>query len=152
MKMNQMLFLLAAGLLVGIGALASFGHSQAPKKPNDVADFMRLKLGHSQNVLEGIVVEDFDMIAKNSQALGLLAQDANWRVYQTPEYRHHSADFQRVTDALTQAAKDRNIDGAALAYVQLTMSCVNCHKYTRGVRMASLDDAFGTLPAAAPIR
>ena len=77
------------------------------------------------------------MIAKNSQQLALMAQDANWRVFQTPEYRHHSADFQRIADSLTKAGKDRNGDAAALAYVQLTMSCVNCHKYVRGVRMAS---------------
>ena len=71
------------------------------------------------------------------QQLALLAQDANWRVFQTPEYRHHSADFQRIAGDLTKAAKARNGDAAALAYVQLTMSCVNCHKYVRSVRMAS---------------
>lgn len=105
-------------------------------KPNDVAAFMQLKLTHAQKVLEGIAVEDFDEIAKHSQAMGLLAQDENWRVYQTPEYREHSADFQRTAASLTKAALDKNLDAAALAYLQLTMGCVNCHKYTRGVRIA----------------
>lgn len=106
-------------------------------RPNDVAAFMRLKLSHSQKVLEGVALEDFELIAKNAQQMGLLAQDENWQVFQTPEYRHHSADFQRIAADLTKAAQNKNLDGAALAYVQLTMSCVNCHKYTRGVRMAS---------------
>ncbi len=104
---------------------------------------MQLKLKHAQKVLEGVATEDFDMIAKNSQKMSLLAQDANWRVFQTPEYRHHSADFQRISDSLTKAAKDKNGDAAALAYVQLTMSCVNCHKYVRGVRMADANPSRG---------
>ncbi len=108
---------------------------QGPK-PDNVAAFMQLKLTHAQKVLEGIALEDFDEIAKHSQAMGLLAQDENWRVYQTPEYREHSADFQRTAAKLTKAALDKNLDGAALAYLQLTMGCVNCHKYTRGVRIA----------------
>lgn len=110
--------------------------TQVPK-PNDVSAFMRLKLNHSQKVLEGVALEDFELIAKNAQQMGLLAQDENWQVLQTPEYRHHSADFQRIAADLTKAAQAKNLDGAAFAYVQLTMSCVNCHKYTRGVRMAS---------------
>jgi cytochrome c556 len=59
-------------------------------------------------------------------------------VFQTPEYRQHSLEFQQICRKLQTSAEARNVDGAALAYVQLTMSCVNCHKYTRGIRMASL--------------
>ena len=110
--------------------------SNAPR-PNDVSAFMRLKLNHSQKVLEGIATEDFDLIAKNSQQMGLLAQDENWKVYQTPEYRTHSAEFQRIAAALTKAGQDKNVDSAALAYIQLTMTCVNCHKHTRTIRLAS---------------
>jgi hypothetical protein len=28
-------------------------------------------------------------------------------------------------------AKDKNIDGVALAYVDVTLSCVRCHEYVR---------------------
>jgi cytochrome c556 len=134
--MNKRLILAAVAVVAVCGWLIARSFAEQPK-PNDVSTLMKLKLKHSQKVLEGIAVEDFDMIAKNSQQLALLAQEANWRVYQTPEYRHHSADFQRIAESLTKAAKERNGDAAALAYVQLTMSCVNCHKYVRGVRMAS---------------
>jgi hypothetical protein len=113
--------------------LASVGRTQ---QPNNVSDFMRLKLNHSKDVLEGIVQEDFDKIAKNSQAMSLLSQAATWQVLQTPEYLQHSAEFRRTADALTRAAKEKNVDAAALAYMELTMKCVNCHKYVRGVRIA----------------
>lgn len=119
--------------LCAVGAGRAHG-----QRPDDVGGFMRLKLTHAQQVLEGLSLEDFDMVAKHSQAMALLTQDENWLVYQTPQYRQHSADFQRVCDTLTKQAKEKNLDGATLAYMQLTMSCVECHKYTRGVRMAGI--------------
>jgi cytochrome c556 len=109
------------------------------QQPNDVAAFMRMKLEHSQNVLEGIALEDFALIERDSQRLSLLSQAANWQVLQTPDYLQHSLDFRRSADALTKAARDKNLDGAALAYVQMTMNCVNCHKYVRTARLASLN-------------
>jgi len=106
-------------------------------RPNDVSAFMRVKLNLSQKVLEGIATEDFGLIAKSAQQLGLMAQDENWKVYQTPEYRTHSAEFQRIAANLTKAGQDKNVDSSALAYIQLTMTCVNCHKHTRTIRLAS---------------
>lgn len=110
-----------------------------PAPPNDVGEFMRLKLEHSQKVLEGLALEDFPMIAKNAQDISLLSQAASWQVLQTPEYLEHSNEFRRSADALTRAAQEKNLDGAALAYVAMTMKCVTCHKYVRGIRMARLE-------------
>jgi hypothetical protein len=62
-------------------------------------------------------------------------------VLQTPEYLQQSQDFRRTADAVTEAAKKKNLDGTALAYVELTMKCINCHKYVRGVRMADAKPA-----------
>ena len=131
------LFLLGVTMAVPQGQLAA----AKPAKPAvdaaeetktaDVSEFMRLKLEHSQNVLEGVVLEDFDLIAKNAQAMALLTEDENWMVLQTPEYRTYSAEFKQIANRLTQAAKEKNLDGAALDYVQLTLNCVACHKHVR---------------------
>ena len=123
----SLLFAAAAGL---------WGMAAQPEEPNNVGEFMRLKLDHSKNVLEGLALEDYDLIAKNAQDMSLLSLAASWQVLQTPEYLQQSNEFRRTADALTKAAQDENLDGAALAYVELTMKCVNCHKYVRGVRMA----------------
>jgi hypothetical protein len=103
-------------------------------KPNKVSVFMQLKLEHSQKVLEGIVLEDFGMIAKHAQQLALLTQDENWEVLQTRDYRRHSDDFVRIAERLKDAAQEKNVDGAALDYVQLTLNCVDCHKHVRDQR------------------
>ena len=123
-----------AMLVVGVGAFLVV-HGKSEDRPS-LRDFMRVKLSHSQKVLEGLTTQDFDMIAKNSQAMSLLSLETNWQVLQTAEYLDRSKDFRRTADALTEAAKKKNLDGAALAYVEMTMNCINCHKYVRGVRMA----------------
>ena len=123
------------GLCVAMAWQATPGNSAPPA--NQVREFMRKKLVHSQKVLEGLTVNDLEMVAKNAQELSLLSQAATWQVLQTPDYLQQSADFRRTADALTEAARKGNLDGAALAYVELTMKCVSCHKYVRGVRIAS---------------
>jgi cytochrome c556 len=103
-------------------------------EPDQVAVFMRAKLAHSQNVLEGLAVEDYDLIDKGAQQLSLASEAASWQVLQTEDYARHSADFRRSCDALRKAARDHNLDGAALAWMEVTMKCVQCHKYVRDVR------------------
>lgn len=131
--------LVTATLLVAVSSVLSAPPRQAEPRevaPNKVADFMQLKLQHAQKVLEGLAIEDLDMVAKNAQEFSLLSQAASWNVLQTEEYIQQSAEFRRTADAMTKAAKDNNLDAAAIRYVELTMKCIHCHKYVRGVRVA----------------
>ena len=98
---------------------------------------MRAKLQHSQKVLEGLTTENFELIAQNAQSMGLLSEATSWQVLQTPEYSRRSARFRHAADKVKKAAKEANLDGATLAYVDLTIQCVECHKYVRTVRTAS---------------
>jgi len=124
--------------------------SSSVQAQDNVAVFMQAKLKHSQEVLKGLAMEDFDLIAKNSQAMSLLCEDELWTVLQTPEYRARSAEFQRSVDAVTEAAKKKNLEGATLGYVDVTLKCVNCHKYVRKVRMAQLDEFPQLKPGSKP--
>ena len=106
---------------------------------NDLKDFMRLKLKHSQLVLEGLVLGEFDKIARNSQDLSLMSLAATWQVLQTPQYIEYSRKFRVAADALSEAARKKNLDKAAEDYNRVTLRCVECHKYVRDVRMARLE-------------
>ena len=130
--------LVVGASLLFLFALVAPGHSQ---KPDTVAVFMKAKLQHSQKILEGLATENFDLIAKNAQDLSLLSLAADWQVLETPEYNQHSQEFRRSADGLKEAAQKKNLDGAALSYVDVTLKCVNCHKYVRKVKMASLEQA-----------
>ena len=119
--------------VLGLAALlwATTGRSQQMPPEFKGREFMHRKLEHSQKVLEGIVVEDFDVIEKNARTLNLLSQAAEWQIFPSAEYRRHSEEFRRTAESLAKAAREKNLDGAALAYVQLTLNCVNCHKHVR---------------------
>lgn len=133
--MNKLWIMLVMVLTVAVFGLSQI-RSQDAKPPNKVDEFMRAKLLHSQKVLEALTTEDFDQIAKHSQEMSLLSQAATWQVLQTPEYRDRSTEFRRAVDMMTEAARKKNLEAAALAYVDVTMKCVSCHKYVRQVRMA----------------
>jgi hypothetical protein len=104
------------------------------ERPNEVSVFMKAKLTHSKNLIEGLALEDYDLLTKNAQQLALLSQESTWKVLQTVEYLRYSNEFRRSADGLRKAAQDKNLDGATLAYVQMTMNCVKCHKYVRQAR------------------
>jgi hypothetical protein len=119
-------------LLLGIPTLS--GHGGEPKKDDKLHDLMQRKLAASQKVLEGIALGDFDKIGKQADELIQVSKQTEWRVLKTPQFELHSNDFRRVADNLAKDAKDKNLDGAALSYVELTLTCVKCHKHVRGIR------------------
>ena len=93
---------------------------------------MKFKLHYAQGALEAITTENYSLLATNAQKLGALTKEVSWRIRHTPEYERLTADFRRQADALTKAARDKNVDLATVAYFQMTVSCVTCHKYLRG--------------------
>jgi hypothetical protein len=130
-------------VVLGVSVVTSQGEEprQGRSKDDDkkVAELMRKKLQHSQKVLEGIAVSDFDMIASNADDLIRVSKAAEWHVVKTPQYEIFSNEFRRSAETLGQKARDKNLDGASLAYVELTLTCVRCHKHVREVRMARRD-------------
>jgi hypothetical protein len=100
---------------------------------------MKRKLEDSQKVLEGLAINNYDEVAKSAADLIQVSKDVEWRVIKTAQYEMFSNDFRRNAETLVRMAKAKNTDGIALAYVDLTLNCVKCHKYVREVRMARLD-------------
>lgn len=109
--------------------------------PDNVAPLMRQKLDRAKNILEGLTLEEFDKIASNARSLRLLSMEAGWNVVQTEEYRKQSEDFRRACNSIEKSAKAKDIHRAALAYVALTVRCVECHSYMREnkIKLAGLD-------------
>ncbi len=128
----------AAGLAIAIGVGAVvLAAQEGVQKPRSRAEFMRMKLQFSQKVLEGLTLEDYASISKSAKALKRLSEAAEWEVPTIPnagDYLIFTGEFQRLADEMDRKAKDKNIDGATLAYLRLTMNCVNCHKYVRQIK------------------
>ncbi len=120
-------------IAVVLAVTASISHGQDPK-----ANVMKRKLTSAQKILEGVAVHDFDLIATHAELLIQASQEAGWKVLKTPRYEIYSQDFRRTAEQLIRHAKAKNVDGAALAYVDLTLTCVKCHQHVREEKMTLL--------------
>ncbi len=129
--------LVLAAVVVGLW-LVSPGMSQEkkPTKAEILREFMRKKLDACNQVLEGLVTEDGKMVAAGAKALNEMSSAEKWRVSNDVVYRQFSEEFQRSTKKLQQAAEKENFDDVALKWIDTTMSCVECHKWVRGMRVA----------------
>jgi cytochrome c556 len=123
-------------LALGTAGTLAWAKVKQDQRRESVRAFMRPKLAHAQKLLEGLTLEQFDVVKQEAQALSLLSREEEWNVLQTEDYLHYSSEFRRAADAVRDAAAKKNLDGAALAYLEMTMKCITCHKYVRGVRMA----------------
>jgi cytochrome c556 len=130
MLMMTSRFLLAPLILALFCAGTRSTCAQADKE-SDVKEAMRQKVTYSQQVLVGITLEDYGLIAKNAGKLVELSNKTNWYSRQVPEYELFLNEFRRNAQHLTEAGQQKNLDAASLAYVQMTLSCVSCHKFIR---------------------
>jgi len=132
--MKTKLLLLTVLLVASAGI--SVGLAQT-KRNRAAKEFMRDKLELAQRALEGLATEDYDLIVAKATRLGAMSKEADWRVFENPDYDQQSVIFRRHVNSLVKAAQDKNLDAATLAYVRVTMSCVDCHKLVRGKLVAS---------------
>jgi hypothetical protein len=114
--------------------------SESPAKPSlkktAMKAFMRKKLASSQEILEGLAMEDFELIEKGARQLKAMSVAAEFMVLKDPLYAEYADDFRRTVNKMEKAAKEKRIDGATLGYLDTTMNCVECHKYVRTVLIA----------------
>ena len=123
-------FLLAPLILAPFFAGTKSTYAQAEKE-SGAKEAMRQKVAYSQQALVGITMEDYGLIANNAEKLLELSNKTNWYSRQVPEYELFLNEFRRNAQELLNASQQKNLDAASLAYVQMTLSCVSCHKFIR---------------------
>lgn len=144
MKRRCGLAVLLSSAAVGawLCAAAANGQPATPKRkgPPDVgkvAEFMRKKLEHADAALAGLCTEDFEQIRAAAEKMSAMSQATEWVVIGGPQYAAHSREFRQACDQLGQAARNKNIDAAALAWLKVTMDCLECHRFVRKTRIAA---------------
>jgi hypothetical protein len=128
-KLNFHFFPAALSFAVLFAGTAST-YAQAENE-SGVKEMMQLKVACSMKVLVGITLEDYGLIANNAEKLVELSNKTNWYSRQVPEYELFLNEFRRNAQDLKKAGQQKNLDSASLAYVQMTLSCVSCHKFIR---------------------
>lgn len=128
--------------LLALGAAHSPGQNpktsdkdQPPALPNE-GMVMQVKLKRAQALLEALTKEDFKAIEENAASLVRISDaTAFLRAYKTEEYEFQTRWFKKTASTLAAKAKQKNLDGATLAYTEMTLSCVQCHSLFRGKKV-----------------
>ncbi|MBI3463229.1 MAG: hypothetical protein HY000_09245 [Planctomycetes bacterium] len=121
--------LVAAALAVTLVTAADVSAQNPQATERNV--IMRRKLEHSQKILEGLAIEDFEMVRQNAKVMNTFSQLEKWYHADDRQYRAQLNIFLYANDEIARMAEAKNLEGASLAYTQLTLSCVNCHKHIR---------------------
>lgn len=114
-------------VLAVVGGITHLG-AEPPARPKTL---MQKKLDHAQKILEGLALEDFGLIAERARAMNDLGLLEKSRHAGSMGYQTQLQVFRFANNELARLAEEKNLDGASLAYTQLTISCVNCHKFLR---------------------
>jgi hypothetical protein len=128
-------------LPVALGFVAISGGivlSPASSQEPNARYIMQRKLDHAHSILEALIMEDFETLEDSAGALRALSEEAAWFVRETPEYTERSTSFRRAVSEIERSAKEKNLDRAALGYVDMTLQCVRCHEFLRGTARADL--------------
>ena len=135
--MKRICSIMLAICVVGVGAQYNVSEAQDDKSSQrgpatkQFSALMRMKLDKARGMLEGLSLENPDLVAKNAREMRLLSLESGWNAIQTKEYAEQSRDFRRACDSIIEAAEDQNISRATLGYLSLTVRCVECHNYMR---------------------
>ena len=122
--------------LCGLGVWLNCSAQEMPQHMRGVRPFMRMKLDASSKILEGLTTENFRMISEGAKTLKSMSTAERWRVSNDALYRQYSLEFTQHAEKLLEKANAHNIDGATLAWVECTMSCVRCHNHARAIKIA----------------
>jgi len=134
MSRSLSITMIAIGLIFASIAGVSVARSddkQPAAQEQPMSYWMKRKLEYSQNILSGIAKADFDAIEANAQSMRNLSKIEGFIRRQAPGYTTQLHVFEQSNDEIIHQARKHNVEGAALAFTQLTISCVNCHKQLR---------------------
>lgn len=120
------------GLGIMLVVLVSFSLVGGPaRKESRTQRFMRPKLAYSQGILEGIVLEKYDLVISNATLLRGMNLTNAFLMMGNPDYLEDINTFQGKVDGLVKAANEKNLKNSTEAYSQMVGSCINCHQEFR---------------------
>jgi hypothetical protein len=122
-------------LAIGCSLLVTCGRpAVADEKPTD---WMKQKLEMSQHILAGLTKGDFEAVEANAQKMNVVNYMEKLVAADQPHYKEYMRQlnsFETANRELLRQASKKNIEGSTLAYMQLTVSCVHCHRVVRDAK------------------
>lgn len=101
-----------------------------PKKAADTSAIMADKLRFTQQLLTSLAKEDYPVLENSAQELRRIANE-QWQANPSEEYKSRLQVFWTTLEGIESGARREEIEEATLAYMQMTLACVRCHKSLR---------------------
>lgn len=92
---------------------------------------MQKKMDASKALLEDIALEDYAGIAESAGDLRDISLEALWTESESTLYGEYGAQFRTALAGVVDMAEKENLQGATLSYMQVVMTCVQCHDTVR---------------------
>ncbi len=124
-------WLYVVGIVAAIAFVLVAARVAGAAEAEESSFWMKKKMEYSEKILAGLAKANFEAIEKSAMSMNSLSQIENWIRAKSPAYKHQLATFRSANKSLIRMAQDEDIDGATLAFMQLTQSCVQCHKLIR---------------------
>jgi ribosomal protein L22 len=127
-----LLAVVAITISVNVGEARERDGAPSVQLAQEISDtLMQQKLKHAQDLLSSLSIGDFDRMITHARELQRISLEARWSQPHSPAYADYGEDFRSALERIAAAAEKQNIDGAALNYVQVVLTCVQCHKVVR---------------------
>lgn len=131
-RRNWYLVAMTAAVLIATGVYYATPVAADDTVQDGEGSLMQQKLSHAQALLEGLALEDFESIATHAQALQQISLQADWAGIPNKDYGEYGNKFREAASKTEKAATEGNLDSAAWQYMQVVVTCVECHKAVRG--------------------
>ncbi len=129
------LYGIGLAILMVLPAIADDAKSKAVKTEVDekkpISYWMEKKLEYSQEILRGLAIGDTKLVATKAHQLRVLSKVEGWIRKGKPGYKEQLQAFDFANAEIKRHADADNIEGAAMGFQQLTISCVSCHAMIR---------------------
>jgi cytochrome c556 len=125
-------------VVAAVAARCATAGSEPEPQSQTLKKEMARKLKLAQSLLTGLTFEDFGVLAGNAEALKRVGEETLTKVSPDLTYVKYSTEFVTLTEELARRAKARDLNGATLSYIRLTINCVECHKHVRDFPLPEL--------------
>ena len=96
--------------------------------PRKFQDFEQSLTGISPNTLSARLKK----LEEHANALVKISTGAEFlTAHKTEDYMIQARVFREAAAKIATRASEKNLDGATLGYLELSVNCVKCHQYTR---------------------
>ena len=133
MRLLRIIMLLLIGCATVAADQPKNKKTKAKPEQKPVSFWMQKKLEYTQEILRGLAMGDLETVAEKSDQMHRLSKIEGWIRSRKPGYSAQLQAFEFANAEILRNARADNLEGTAIAFQQLTISCVSCHKMLRNV-------------------